>query len=139
MTHEPSLPREHGPIIVSTNLMTTSIMASVRTLAYHQDVCLWRERDTLGGGGTRGLATPAEPLTSIFHMVTTPADRRLVQSRNLARACLCVARGCQSRGKMESCCPVVLHREEATEISVLPDDRRLSFLSPFCSFRVRRS
>ena len=111
------------------------MMASVKTPAYHQDGCLERGREALEGEGTRGLATPAEPLTSIFHMVTTPADRRLVQSRNLAKACLCVARGCQFRGKMKSCCPVVLHREEA-EASVLSDGWRLSFLSPFRSFRI---
>jgi len=55
MTHEPPLPREHGPIMLSTNLMTTSMMASVETPAYHQDdVCLWRGSDALGEGRNEG-------------------------------------------------------------------------------------
>jgi hypothetical protein len=47
-----------------------------------------RGRSAMSGARQReGLLVRAgEPLTSIFHMVTTPADRRLVQSRNLAGA-----------------------------------------------------
>jgi hypothetical protein len=76
---------------------------AIKTSFCEGEGTLW---DREGGGGE----TPAEPLTSIFHMVTTPADRRLVQFRNLAGAA-CASRGAANlERRWKSCCPVVAPR-----------------------------